>query len=105
MEPRERIRLGGRPIDRARFVHYFKLTHSRLLAHASANDSAFRAVPPFFRFLTCMAFLVFQEEAVDVSVVEVGVGGRTCSTNVLLPRVCGITRLGMDHMVSLCVCA
>ena len=45
-----------------------------------------------------MAFLVFQEENVEVAVVEVGVGGRTCSTNVVEPNITGITALGFDHM-------
>ncbi len=95
VEPRERIRLGGRPISRDAFVDYFWRTIDLLEAKP---PSAFAAVPPFFRFLTCMALYVFHDQRVDACVMEVGVGGRTCPTNVVQPFVCGITRLGMDHM-------
>lgn len=94
VDPRERIRLNGKPISEEAFVHYFWRTYERLHERAPGGFD----VPPFFRFLTCMSFLVFQEERVDASIVEVGVGGRTCSTNVVQPVVCGITHLGMDHM-------
>lgn len=68
VEPRERIRLNGRPISRALFAKYFFETAELLGAQGGA-------LPPFFRFLNCMAFLVFQREGVELAVVEVGVGG------------------------------
>jgi folylpolyglutamate synthase/dihydropteroate synthase len=79
VEPRERIRLQGRPISRDLFARYFFETEELLLAGGAGP------LPPFFRFLNCMAFLVFQREKVELAVVEVGVGGRTCSTNVVTP--------------------
>lgn len=93
VEPRERIRIGGRPLSEDQFARFFWRTFDVLSEGAS--------VPPFFRFLNCMGFLVFQEEAVDVAVVEVGVGGRACSTNVVHPVATAVTRLGFDHMVCL----
>lgn len=40
-------------------------------------------MPPYFQFLTIMAFNVFLEEKVDVAIIEVGIGGAFDSTNVL----------------------
>lgn len=55
-------------------------------------------MPGWFRFLTLLAFKVFQEESVDCAVIEVGMGGRGDSTNILtFPAVCGITLLDYDH--------
>ena len=88
VEPRERIRINGKPLSEAQFADFFWRTLEGLQP----------SPPPFFRFLNCMSFLVFQELAVDVAVVEVGVGGRACSTNVVSPVVTAITRLGYDHM-------
>ncbi len=51
----------------------------------------------FFEFVTVMAFLHFARCAVDVAVVEVGLGGRLDATNVLAPAVGVITTIGLDH--------
>ncbi|KAJ6756436.1 FOLYLPOLYGLUTAMATE SYNTHASE-RELATED [Salix purpurea] len=59
-------------------------------------------MPPLFQFLTVLAFKIFVCEQVDVSIIEVGLGGRNDSTNVIEnPVVCGITSLGMDHTETL----
>jgi dihydrofolate synthase/folylpolyglutamate synthase len=55
-------------------------------------------VPSFFERLTAMALCAFADAAVDVAVIEVGLGGRLDATNVVRPLACAITRLGMDHM-------
>lgn len=48
--------------------------------------------------MTLMAFKIFQEESVDVAIVEVGIGGRTDTTNVLTsPRACGFGTIDYDH--------
>ena len=58
-----------------------------------------KLMPTYFRFLTLMAFHVFLREKVDVSIVEVGIGGEYDCTNILSqPVVCGISSLGYDHM-------
>ena len=50
-----------------------------------------------FEFLTAMAFYYFREQEVGAQVIEVGLGGRLDSTNVVQPLACGITSLGLDH--------
>ena len=59
-------------------------------------------MPGYFAFLTILAFNVFIKENVDVAVVEVGIGGQYDSTNFIrAPVVCGVTSLGIDHVVLL----
>lgn len=54
--------------------------------------------PSFFEYMTCLAFDEFAKESVDCAVVEVGLGGRLDSTNILEnPAVCAITSIGLDH--------
>ncbi|MDO4739323.1 MAG: folylpolyglutamate synthase/dihydrofolate synthase family protein [Eubacteriales bacterium] len=50
-----------------------------------------------FEIGTAICFLYFQEEKVDAAVVEVGLGGRFDPTNVILPEVCAIAAIGLDH--------
>jgi len=93
---RERIKLNGIPISEVKFATYFWHCYDTLQA---TRSSEFPSMPVYFRFLTVMAFKVFQEENVDCPVIEVGIGGRTDCTNVLdFPAACGITSLGYDHM-------
>ena len=51
----------------------------------------------YFEITTCLAFLYFAENQVDIAVVECGLGGRLDSTNVILPEVSVITSIGKDH--------
>src|ERR1035437_4262552 len=53
--------------------------------------------PSFFEFMTAMAFLQFARKKCDVSLVEVGLGGRLDATNVVQPDVAVITSVGLDH--------
>ena len=53
--------------------------------------------PSFFEITVAMAFDYFVEQQVDIAVVEVGMGGRLDSTNVLLPELSVITNIGLDH--------
>ena len=56
-------------------------------------------LPPlsFFEITTGMAFKWFAEQGVDCAVIEVGLGGRLDSTNVIRPSLCVITSIGLDH--------
>jgi dihydrofolate synthase/folylpolyglutamate synthase len=54
--------------------------------------------PTFFEFMTAMAFLQFARRAVEVAVIETGLGGRLDATNIVQPEVTVITSIGMDHM-------
>ena len=53
--------------------------------------------PSFFEFMTAMAFLQFARKKCDVSLIEVGLGGRLDATNVVQPDVTVITSVGLDH--------
>ncbi len=55
-------------------------------------------MPTFFEIVTAIAFLYFERENVDISVLEVGMGGRLDSTNIIVPEVAVITPVGYDHM-------
>ncbi|MGD2093886.1 MAG: folylpolyglutamate synthase/dihydrofolate synthase family protein [Phycisphaerales bacterium] len=53
--------------------------------------------PTFFEIMTTLAFMYFADMAVDIAVIETGLGGRLDSTNVIQPKVIGITSLSIDH--------
>ncbi|MBI2472442.1 MAG: bifunctional folylpolyglutamate synthase/dihydrofolate synthase [Planctomycetes bacterium] len=55
------------------------------------------ASPTFFEILTAMCMLYFKRKQVDIAVLEVGLGGRLDSTNVVIPQVSVITNVGFDH--------
>ncbi len=84
---RERIRINGTEISEA-FVCDFIANNK---AFFEENDLS------FFEMTVGMAFEYFQQQAVDVAVIEVGMGGRLDSTNIITPLVSVITNIGMDH--------
>ncbi len=89
---RERIVIDGAMIGEATFAalaHRVELAAQTLPAHLET--------PSFFERVCAMAFCAFADAGVDVAVVEVGLGGRLDATNVIRPRACAITRLGIDH--------
>lgn len=53
--------------------------------------------PSFFEFTTIMAFCYFKEQNVDYAIIEVGLGGRLDSTNIISPLVSAITNVQLDH--------
>ncbi|WP_322800590.1 folylpolyglutamate synthase/dihydrofolate synthase family protein [Thermoflexus sp.] len=85
---RERIRIGGELIPPSTVVELF----GRLRPAIEADPDL-----TVFDILTAMGFLAFAEAGVEIAVVEVGLGGRLDSTNVVSPAVCLITALSMDH--------
>jgi dihydrofolate synthase/folylpolyglutamate synthase len=90
---RERIRISRRPIGPSDFA--------RLAARAAEAAAALPAdagEPTFFELVTAMAFLHFADEAVDIAVIECGLGGRLDSTNVITPLVSVVTSISLDHM-------
>ncbi len=83
----ERIRIAGEPIDDVAF--------DAALAAVLADDSAHLT---FFETLTAAAFVAFRDAAVDLAVVEVGLGGRLDATNTMrAPLVTVITSIDFDH--------
>ncbi|XP_027334737.1 folylpolyglutamate synthase isoform X4 [Abrus precatorius] len=91
---RERFRLDGVEICEEKFLAYFWWCYNRLKEKTDENVP----MPTFFHFLALLAFKIFAAEQVDVSIMEVGLGGKYDATNVQTPIVCGITSLGYDHM-------
>jgi folylpolyglutamate synthase len=96
----ERFRIDGKPISRVQFQRSFWTCWDRLNAtrdRTTCVDDALQ-MPGFFRFLSLMAFELFEYEKVDVVVLEVGLGGRLDPTNVIdRPIVTGVSALGYDH--------
>jgi dihydrofolate synthase/folylpolyglutamate synthase len=91
---RERIRIDGQMIaevELASLVDRLKPEVERI------NHRAQFGLLTTFEILTALAFLYFQEKAVDYQVLEVGLGGRLDATNVVKPEVCVITTIGFDH--------
>ncbi len=84
---RERIRVNGEMIDKrsvSRFVErYFK--------------SGLTCEPSFFELTTAMAFEYFKQQKVDYAVIEVGLGGRLDSSNIITPILSVITNISIDH--------
>ncbi|XP_048127112.1 folylpolyglutamate synthase isoform X5 [Rhodamnia argentea] len=94
----ERFRLDGLDVSEDKFLIYFWDCWSQLKENVSED----LPMPPLFQFLTILAFKIFISEQVDVAIIEVGLGGKKDSTNVIKePVVCGITSLGLDHMEAL----
>ena len=89
---RERIQLDGVPLGEEPFwqaASVVKEVESRLFEEWGAFN--------YFEILTAMMFVVFQQEAVDLAIVEVGIGGLLDNTNVGHPLVSVITTIGLDH--------
>lgn len=86
---RERVRVGGQLIPRERWAHIV----ARI--RAVVDDLPLR--PNTFDVLTAVGFQYFAEEHVPLAVVEVGLGGRLDSTNVVHPALTLITSLGLEH--------
>ncbi len=91
---RERIRLNGLPIPKVAFTRLVNRIR-RSAAPLFAPESP--ACPTYFEFITALSCLYFQEEQVDAAVLEVGLGGRLDSTNVVTPAVSVITSIDLDH--------
>lgn len=83
----ERIRINGQPIPEAEVADFIEQNRAFL-------DEV---QPSFFETMTALAFAYFVKEQVDIAVVEVGLGGRLDSTNVLTPLLSVITNIGFDH--------
>ncbi|KAI0660921.1 FolC bifunctional protein [Cubamyces menziesii] len=95
---RERIRVNGTPISEELFTKYFFEVWDRLKANNKTANPQTPLMPGYFRFITLLAYHTFLELKVDATVLEVGVGGRYDSTNIVpKPIVTGVTALGLDH--------
>lgn len=84
---RERIKINGKPVPREQVVNFVR-----------KHQSLFEELhPSFFEMTVAMAFQIFKEEQIDVAIVEVGMGGRLDSTNIIRPDLSVITNISLDH--------
>ncbi|MDQ1098164.1 MULTISPECIES: bifunctional folylpolyglutamate synthase/dihydrofolate synthase [Chryseobacterium] len=83
----ERIKVNGKNCDKS-FVYDFIMKLKQLPEDIQ---------PSFFEFTTIMAFEYFYHKQVDFAIIEVGLGGRLDSTNIILPMVSAITNVQLDH--------
>ena len=83
----ERIRINGKPVSQEYVVKFVEDSRNFF---ESINAS-------FFEITTAMAFKYFADNNVDIAVVEVGLGGRLDSTNIITPLVSLITNISLDH--------
>lgn len=84
---RERIRVNGEKIDKEYVVDFVK----------RYRDKRLECEPSFFELTTIMAFEYFATQKVDYAVIEVGLGGRLDTTNIITPELSIITNISLDH--------
>jgi dihydrofolate synthase / folylpolyglutamate synthase len=84
---RERIKINGQPVTEDQVLHTFQKMQTQV-----GFDKL-----TYFELATICAFLIFESEGVDLSVIETGMGGRLDATNILRPLVSVITSIGLDH--------
>ncbi len=84
---RERIKTDGKPIPENQVTQFVE----------NHQDIINKLKPSFFEMTVAMAFDYFRQEKVDVAVVEVGMGGRLDSTNIITPDLSIITNISLDH--------
>lgn len=89
---RERIRVDGKMIEEQKVIDFVERTK---------RDMPSTIEPSFFEITMMMAFDYFRERKVDVAVIEVGLGGRMDSTNIITPDMCVITNIGLEHTLIL----
>ncbi|RYE16885.1 MAG: bifunctional folylpolyglutamate synthase/dihydrofolate synthase [Sphingobacteriales bacterium] len=84
---RERIRVNGQMIAEQTVIDFVAL-----------HKHSFETIQPsFFEMTVALAFDIFAKEKVDIAIIEVGLGGRLDSTNVISPLLSLITNIGWDH--------
>jgi dihydrofolate synthase/folylpolyglutamate synthase len=85
---RERIKINGKMIPKKNVVDFVE-----------QHKAFFETIEPsFFEWTVALALDYFAKEEVDAAVIEVGLGGRLDSTNIIVPKACLITNISMDHM-------
>ncbi len=85
---RERIKIDGKMISKNEIVAFVK-KYKKEFEHVK---------PSFFEWTVGLAFDYFSRKKVDIAIIEVGLGGRLDSTNVIIPEISLITNIGFDHM-------
>lgn len=85
---RERVRINGEMISQAFVVHFVE----------KIKPLIEEIEPSFFEITVAMAFEAFVGADVEIAIIEVGLGGRLDSTNIITPELSIITNIGWDHM-------
>ena len=88
---RERIKINGEVITESEVINFIE----RHKSFFERNNLS------FFEMTVGMAFEFFSKEKVDIAIIEVGMGGRLDSTNIIISEVSVITNIGFDHMAFL----
>lgn len=94
IEPTERIQIDGQSVSSSQFADAFQTVHEA--AERLLTDDQIDGHPSYFETVTAMALLLFRDRC-DISVIEVGLGGRLDATNVIAPELCIITPVAFDH--------
>lgn len=89
---RERIRIGTEAIGESAFARLMSRVRD-----AAETIEADQGAATYFECVTAAAFLYYAEQAVDVAVIEVGLGGRLDSTNIVSPIVTAISAIQLEH--------
>ncbi|MCF6167947.1 folylpolyglutamate synthase/dihydrofolate synthase family protein [Lutibacter sp.] len=84
---RERIKINGKVIRKIDVINFIKKNKSFLVRNKLS----------FFEMTVGLAFDCFAKQKVDIAIIEVGLGGRLDSTNIITPEVSVITNIGLDH--------
>ena len=90
----ERMKVNDRMISQKMFVELINRLKPYVDRIMLKNPTL---MPTFFEIVTAIAFLYFERKKVDISVLEVGMGGRLDSTNIILPEISVITPVSYDH--------
>lgn len=91
----ERMAIDGEPVGTGRLDAAARDVFAAI--DAAAADGRLPVTPTFFEVTTAIGFDVFRAAAVDVAVIEVGLGGRFDATNIVTPCVSAITSIAFDH--------
>lgn len=92
VELRERIQINGEMITTGEFTRLMDR-----VAVAASKIAGKHGEATFFEIVTAVGFLYFAEQAVDIAIIEVGLGGRLDATNVITPEVAVVTSISKDH--------
>lgn len=85
---RERIKINGEPVSKQFVIQFIKRNRSFFEENRLS----------FFEMTVGLAFDYFSKKKVDIAIIEVGLGGRLDSTNIITPELSVITNIGFDHM-------
>jgi dihydrofolate synthase/folylpolyglutamate synthase len=86
---RERLKIDGQMISKEEVVEWVE--------NYPVKNNLWEIEPSFFELTAAMAFDYFAKQKVDIAIIEVGLGGRLDSTNIITPEVSVITNIGLDH--------